>query len=403
LLFDLAQTAGRRSTYTISTEGFSAAQCLISDQQFDGRIKQPTFTRIVADLEGFEEWLWNPVLNFKYGKVVSTAKYRKPKPIIYRLRNGRLSLIQELAGASRGHFDLTWSQSAYLRFRPDKAMGMEAVIEWYRWLQDLMILLTDSDYRLKWPEVRWRKYNCTLYFQWLASKAERPRFSECPMIFPKLRDDFRAIFGSWLCVRDKYGPGVYNYLSTRRGMQMYTENQFIMLISGVESFHHTKYGDPISPRASVKLDRIVDQIAGKKDKEWARKGLKSRIEPNLSDRIFGTFNALSLGFDEKRLRDFADDCARLRNDLAHYGGNRRKTVPYSDFLSSVQKKNNALRPLYHTFVLMEIGLDPADVRAWAVERPQAYLRNWYFAEVGLIDHPDSNSQSAGSTTVPATT
>lgn len=118
---------------------------------------------------------------------------------------------------------------------------------------------------------------------------------------------------------------------------------------------------------------------------------------------FGTFNALSLGFDEKRLRDFADDCARLRNDLAHYGGNRRKTVPYSDFLSSVQKKNNALRPLYHTLVLMEIGLDPADVRAWAVERPQAYLRNWYFAEVGLIDHPNSNSQSAGSTTVPATT
>jgi hypothetical protein len=103
LLFDLAQTAGRRSTYTISTEGFSAAQCLISEQQFDGRIKQPTFTHIVADLEGFEEWLWNPVLDFKYGKVVSTAKYRKPKPIIYRLRNGRLSLIQELDGASRGH------------------------------------------------------------------------------------------------------------------------------------------------------------------------------------------------------------------------------------------------------------------------------------------------------------
>jgi hypothetical protein len=357
-------------------------------------------TQIDADFEGVEEWLWNPALNFKYGKVVSTAKYRKPKPIIYRLRNGRLSLIQDLTGSSRGHFDLTWSQSAFLRFRPDKAMGMEAVIEWHRWLQDLMMLLTDSDYRLKWPEVRWGKLNCTLYFQWLDSKAERPRLNECPTYFPKLRDNFGTLFESWLVVRDKYGPGVYNYLGTRRGKQMYTENQFIMLVSGLESFHQTKYGDPISRRASAKLDRIVDQIAGKKDKEWARKGLKSRIEPNLSRRIFDTFNALSLGFDKKRLSDFADDCARLRNDLAHYGGNRSKTTTYSDFISAVQKKNNALRPLCHALILIEIGLDPAAVRAWAVEQPQAFRRNWYFAEVGLIDHADPSDQSQRAKSVP---
>jgi hypothetical protein len=35
LLFDLAQANARHSSYAVSTEGFSAAQCLISDQQFD--------------------------------------------------------------------------------------------------------------------------------------------------------------------------------------------------------------------------------------------------------------------------------------------------------------------------------------------------------------------------------
>ena len=137
LLFDLAQAGARYSSYAVSTEGFSAAQCLISTQQFDGRLKQPTFSYVDADLKGFEEWLWTRALNFKHGKVVSTAKYRTPKPIVYRLQNGRLSLVQHLTGTSQGHSDLTWSESAYLRFRPDKSISMEAAIEWHRWLQAL--------------------------------------------------------------------------------------------------------------------------------------------------------------------------------------------------------------------------------------------------------------------------
>jgi hypothetical protein len=114
--------------------------------------------------------------------------------------------------------------------------------------------------------------------------------------------------------------------------------------------------------------------------------------PNLERRIFDTLNALSLGFDEKRLRTFAEECAKLRNEIAHYGGNRRKTTAYSDFISSVQKKNNALGPLYHALILIEIGLDPAAVRAWAMESPLAFRRNWYFAEAGLVDHVDPNGQ-----------
>jgi hypothetical protein len=107
--------------------------------------------------------------------------------------------------------------------------------------------------------------------------------------------------------------------------------------------------------------------------------------------------ALALGFDGARLKSFAKDCAKLRNDLAHYGGSRSRTTGYSDFISSVIKKNNALGPLCHALALTEIGLDPAAVRAWAAESPPAFRRNWYFAEVGLIDHADPNARSQGAT------
>jgi hypothetical protein len=123
LLFDLAQAGAVHSSYAVSTEGFSATQCLISEGQFNGRFKRPAFTYVDADLKGFEEWLWTRALKIKYRKTLSTAKYRKPKRITYRLSTGRLTLEQHLTGSSQGHSDITWSESAYLRFRPDKALG----------------------------------------------------------------------------------------------------------------------------------------------------------------------------------------------------------------------------------------------------------------------------------------
>jgi hypothetical protein len=389
LLLDLGTAGAVHSSYAISTEGFSAAQCLISESQFDGRLKLPAFKRIDADLKGFEDWLWSRALHIKYGRRLSTARYRSPKRITYQLQIGRLSLEQHLIASSQAHTDITWNEKAYLRFQPDKPLGIEAISEWHRWLQDFMILLTDSDYCLEWPRVRWGKHDCTLYFRRVGSTtAERPQLHECATSFPKISESFGALFEKWLAVRNTYGPGVYSYLSTRRGRQSYTENQFITLISGLESFHRTKYGDIPSQRATAKLEKIVNQIGNEKDKMWVANRLSYTTLPNLENRIFEAIEALSLGLDQKRLRAFAEDCAKLRNDLAHYGGSRNKTTGYSEFVTSVMKKNNALGPLCHALALTEIGLDPATVRTWAVDGPPAFRRRWYFAEVGLIDYAD---------------
>ena len=106
LLFDLAQFGG----------GLLATRCLIGDQPFAGRIKEPAFSRIYADLKGFEEWLWTRALNVEHGRTVSRAKYRKPKQVVYRLQSGRLLLVQGLNSTSKGLFDITWSASAFLQF-----------------------------------------------------------------------------------------------------------------------------------------------------------------------------------------------------------------------------------------------------------------------------------------------
>jgi hypothetical protein len=113
--------------------------------------------------------------------------------------------------------------------------------------------------------------------------------------------------------------------------------------------------------------------------------------PNLQNRLVEIVNVLSLGFKKERVIQFAMECAQLRNDLAH-GGHQDRTIPYSDFISSVQKKNNALSALYHASLLLEIGLDPGVVRSWVIDSPPAFRRRWAFAEAGLIEHGDVDSR-----------
>lgn len=352
LLLDLWSGPARHSSYTFSVEGFGAAQCLIGDRQFDGTTKEPKFSHIDADLKGFEEWLWSNALKVKRGRIAFTAKYRKPKAITYRLTNGRLSFLHYLDGSHKTgrHPDLTWSECTYIRYVPAKPFTVPATIEWHRWLQDLMILLTDSDYCLEWPEVKWGKHICTLYFQRDIAKTERPRQHECVINFPKLRDNFGAVFDTWMTAREKYGSAVYLYLGTRRGTQQYVENQFFMLVSGIEAFHRIKH-----------------------DHE----------KMYLKDRIIEILNDLSLGFDDDKITEFAEGCVKYRNSIAH-GGHRDSTESYSDYMTAIQNLSGALAPLYHALILLEIGLDPRLVRDWITEVPPAYRRRWALSRSGLM-------------------
>jgi hypothetical protein len=360
LLLDLWNGPARNSSYTFSVEGFGAAQCLIGDRRFDGTIKKPRFSRIEADLKGFEEWLWSNALKVKRGKTVFTARYRKPTQASYTLRNGRLWFLHYLDGSHQTgrHPDLTCSERTYIKYTPSKPLDIEATIEWHRWLQDLMILLTDTDYCLEWPEVKWGKHTCTFYFQRDTSKAERPGRHQCVINFPNLRDNFGAVFDAWISVREKYGSAVYLYSGTRRGAQQYIENRFFMLVSGIEAFHRIKHNQP-------------------------RMRLKNRIVQMIAD--------LSLGFTDDRVEKFAGSCVKYRNSIAH-GGHRHNAgrhnagppESYRDYITSVRKLADALSPLYHALLLLEIGLDSQTVRNWVIKTSPAYLRRWALAEAGLI-------------------
>lgn len=109
--------------------------------------------------------------------------------------------------------------------------------------------------------------------------------------------------------------------------------------------------DPIT----AKVSRILDKIDNSKDKRWLAKRLEDAHEPSREQRLFEVFKALPLGLNEQKLRAFCQACAKLRNDISHFGGERHD-AGHSEFLNDANTKSEALSVLCRALLLHEAGV-----------------------------------------------
>jgi hypothetical protein len=246
----------------------------------------------------------------------------------------------------------------------------------------LLILLTSSDHNLEWPSLVFsgRKQRAKLYFMRHRSEAKAPGAHECLINFPSIADSFGDLFAALVEKREQYGPGLYLYLGTRRGMQMFVEHRFVNLIWGLEAFDRYGRGKAQADKAlSDKIDRILKQVSASKDRRWLRGKLKNAAEPSLADRLYAIFSALPLPFNLAGLRQFCEECQTRRNDISHFGGLREKDQKYGDFMRDLDKKSDVLAGLYHLHLLTVIGIDRerldfATNKNWPLSRMERELR-----------------------------
>lgn len=388
LLCELSRQGGRFASANLSTEGFLAAYCLVGEQDFPRNLEELDYSHVDIRLNGFEEWLRLASIQTKRSKLSLRTRYQRPDNIEYSLPNGRLSVIYDLFGPlmseTRQH-QINLRESVLLRFKPTERMAFNDVTTYHDLLQDLFILMTESNHNIDWPRVGLgNKARYTLYYARIMGKDDAPRYIDCAVNFIQLRDKFGELVASWWEKREKFGPGFGLYLATRRGMQIYTEHRFIMLIWGIEAYHRKKFGSTRSENAQKKVARILEQITDPKDAKWLAKQLRFAPEPDLQQRIFETIRDVPLDLDSKRVRRFAQGCARDRNDMSHFGEHRDEDQTYSDFMLGLHRKSEALSHLYHLLILSEIGIDPTVLRNWFYRGFRSYPMKSALVEAGLM-------------------
>jgi hypothetical protein len=114
-----------------------------------------------------------------------------------------------------------------------------------------------------------------------------------------------------------------------------------------------------NPNHIERVERIRNAV-GKEDRKWLNGILKYSGEPRLEQRILEVLSSLPIGFNEKELKHFANQCATERNLISHSGG-RRDENDYEKHLNIWFTLLQALEPLYHATILQELGFSKAAI------------------------------------------
>jgi hypothetical protein len=394
LLLNLIKAGGRFSTNAMSFEKYSAMNCLVSTVGFANNEAVLKFKGLEVDLTGFQEWLRLGSIEIKRSSTRTSTTYRKPKNVVYRLEDGELIVRYGLSGPSpfaRKSDEVSLKESVSFVYQSTRRATLEELKEQYALLEDLLILLTGSDYCLEWPFVKLSKdRRCRWYFRRVRSRetTSPPTLHECWTNFLQLRDGFGVIWSNWKRKRKQFGAGFYLYLGTRRGMNLYTEHRFVNLVWGIEAFHRKRHPASESSALTIKVLRIVDQIAASKDKRWLARKLAYASEPALEERIVGAFKSLPIDIAPERLHKFAVACADRRNEVSHYGG--PKEGDYAEFVRELDRRSDALSTLYHTLLLSEVGVDPKILRWYIYKGSRSHSIRMNFIEVGLLEKSESS-------------
>lgn len=364
LLFNAIRNGGTFSTNNIAKERYFVQHCLVSQTRFkrDGRAPF-SYRSMKVDLAGFEDWLWLQSISVERRRNRLVANYKAPKDYRFNLPFGILSIEHDLSGPYFGisrRNNVKIVESAAIKITRSRGMSLKEVQDYHRNLEDLIIILTASNYNLDWPVLYpWdSKHPAKLYFQRYRSGDSPPGAHDCLVNFPRIAESFGELFAAFTEKRERYGPGIYLYLGTRRGVKMFVEHRFVNLIWGLEAFDRRGRGQvQVGTALDEKIRRIIAQVSLPKDRAWLENKLKNAAEPNLSQRLLSIFSELPLPFDHDELKNFCEECQARRNDISHFGGLRHPDQPYDEFMQDLDRKSNALSALYHLHLLTIIGVD----------------------------------------------
>lgn len=208
-----------------------------------------------------------------------------------------------------------------------------------------------------------------------------------PTSFRQLDSKFGEIYTAWKSKCSEFGAGFFSYLSTQRDVVMYVENRFVSLMQGLESFHRTKYGSQstIPSKLAIKIERILGQVSTAGDKKWLSKKLEHSAEITLAERIVEIARALPFDIEIDGLQTFAKECANIRNDLAHFGGQRTRKNN-SDYLIEINSKSEVLEFFYQTTLLREIGIDDQIIRRMLYQGFHSYKLKSILVEENLLSN-----------------
>lgn len=349
-------------------------------------------TKLLIGLDALEDWASEPAVIVETTPSGPSAHTSETEVQSFKLQDKTVRLVTNLRYTTPDVWlrSVTIKQETFWEVQPDASYSLESVRKEFRLLEDFILLLADINAELPWPIVKYGSETGLYYFHRRKVDSQKVEILKSWTTLTRLTSSLGELLCNLAVQRDILGPGLYLYLGIRRSPALYLENKFSTAIFGLESLHRRVGTSEGASKLQQKIDRILGDVQRKKDRDWLSTRLKNAGEPSLEERLFLIFSEIKIGLEPNSLRAFCKECANLRNDIAHFGGQR--DGGYSEFAEKMYKLYEAVQPLYHAVLLNRIGLDPDRITAYFHKSPfSPQLRNTLTAAglafVALPLHP----------------
>lgn len=377
----------------LSSEGYIALDCQVYSGESRPAQRQ-VFRSLQLDLTQLDDWFHVRSIDVTPKRSGYQLRVNVRPAVEYQVGDDRLSISFAVSPSPKNvsyarivkSADIRQSILLNLRYRRGKDIAQHRADAGH--VEDLLFLLTGLRVRLPWPVLSNGTRRCTYYYARDEGKSEPVKWNDCWTAWGQIKPSFGEYFTALRRQRDELGPGLYLYLGTRRMSKLFLENQFVNLIWGLESLHRRALATPVATanKLQQKIDRILGQIALAKDKQWLSERLKNAAEPSLGERLTELFRELPLQIEPGRLRAFGIECARIRNDISHFGGARHNS--YEDFSARLRLIMEVLPDLYHALLMQRVGLQLDLIQAWFKDGVHSYGYRKLFSKLGLLPPAD---------------
>ncbi|WP_186163637.1 HEPN domain-containing protein [Burkholderia gladioli] len=395
VILDAVRNGGTFHSNRFSYEEYFATFAIVGKNAPPRRREAIKFSKFEVELKGFEAWLnAGSIIVTRSSRTLKLSNKRLPD-VLYQIPSGKLILKHHLVDSRNGsphYFKITLHEFFSFQIQFKKPSMADDVLSEWGVLQNLLILLTGTDYPLPWPSLTISRTRSmfTLFFHRLSASDTPPTSRDCPVPFSSINKSFGDIVTKWKEGVKIHGAGYFALPSTKRKMDTYVENKFSNLMYGMESLHRSKFGNqPRDSKLQAKIDSILAQVDSKQ-RPWLQRALQFQGEPSLKERLMKLITIIPIEFESARLDDFTKRCAALRNDIAHFGGKRTRSLT-ANFNLEVSRLSEALSVIYHMILLLDIGISEEIVRNWLLFGRQTHIIRYHFVEAGLL-HKDELNQ-----------
>ncbi|RAR75112.1 hypothetical protein C7420_101728 [Pantoea ananatis] len=317
----------------------------------------------------------------------------------WMLDAGVLRLVTAFEGSrpSVTSHNINIGMRARFEYIHNEIISADALLDWSTDLSDFISLLSNSLYVSCHPSVIWENngeiYSAECYFQQITSPEKNINWHEVRLPLLRIEADFGRLLQAWFNKKRSLGPGINLFLGAIKNQHLFAENRFVNMIWGLESLDRRSESSPriiATDKLNKKSQRVFQAINGKgilksKDKRWLLNLLERSQEPSLAERLNDVLSPIAAGFniEPSRLRIFCEECAHLRNDMSHHGG-ERTLGEYDAFILKLIPRMYALEKFYPLVIFDLIGIENEQM-VWIMHKNhRSFQMKKVLKNVGLL-------------------